>query len=421
MPMRRDVPVHRSGIKVRRQPIRRSTPRIRATQIYALVLMVLCLLTVISLGSSTVFAARRLEVYGARFTGEEAVRQIVGIDGSPNLFRLRTDRIAEALAALPAVESAQVDVRLPDTIVVTLVEREPRMIWVIGDRHYVVDDSGLLFGQVDSAGNPIYVAPGSSIAPNASATAATGTGAPGASASGTAPTGSPAASASGDATGPTPTAGPVGLIAPPNLTLANLTVVNPTPANPAAARVTAAKVTPRPTARITPKPTPKATPRATAKPTATPNPTTTLAPAPSILPVPTADPAASPGPQVVNVPIVYDRRSDDAGLGLGDAIDPIALDAAYRLAGLTPADVGSQAASLDVVIDDTYGFMVSPGSNSWVADFGFYTETLRKDTVIPEQVRDLRSLLLHSGENHVAWVFLVADIADNHVDTYIAR
>jgi hypothetical protein len=56
-----------------------------------------------------------------------------------------------------------------------------------------------------------------------------------------------------------------------------------------------------------------------------------------------------------------------------------------------------------------------------VAQFGFYTETLRKDTVIPTQVRDLRSMLLHYGENHVAWVFLVADIADNRIDTFIPK
>lgn len=150
MPMRRDLPLRRTGVQVRRQPIRRaSAPRLRSTQIYALVLMFLCVLTIISLGSSSLFVARHLEVHGATFTGEQAVSQIVGMDGSPNLFRLRTDRVAQALAALPAVESARVEVKLPDTVVVTVVEREPKLIWVIGDRRYVVDDTGLLFGEVD--------------------------------------------------------------------------------------------------------------------------------------------------------------------------------------------------------------------------------------------------------------------------------
>ena len=70
--------------------------------------------------------------------------------------------------------------------------------------------------------------------------------------------------------------------------------------------------------------------------------------------MPTADPAATAGPQVVKLPVVYDRRAADADLALGDVIDPIALDAAYRLASLTPTDVGSQAPSLDVVLDEQF-------------------------------------------------------------------
>ena len=182
MPMRSDLPLRRSGLQVRRQPIRRATPRLRASQIYALVLMFLCVLTIISLGGSPLFDARHLEVYGARFTGQQTVSEIVGMDGSPNLFRLRTDRIAQALAGLPAVESARVEVRLPDTVVVTVVERQPKLIWVIGDRRYVVDDTGLLFGQVDSVGNPIHPPPGSFSAPTASGSSAPGSSAPGSSA-----------------------------------------------------------------------------------------------------------------------------------------------------------------------------------------------------------------------------------------------
>jgi hypothetical protein len=418
MPMRSDLPLRRSGLQVRRQPIRRATPRLRASQIYALVLMFLCVLTIISLGGSPLFDARHLEVYGARFTGQQTVSEIVGMDGSPNLFRLRTDRVAQALAELPAVESVRVEVRLPDTVVVTVVERQPKLIWVIGDRRYVVDDTGLLFGQVDSVGNPIYPPPGSAPAAGSSAPAASapapGSSAPASSAPGSSAPGS-SAGQSTSASSPDDSASAGAADASgPNQLLAWVAVAKATP-----------KPTPKPTAKVTPKPTPKptakVTPKPTPKPTAVPSPTATLVPAPSLLPVPTADPSATAGPQVVNLPAVYDRRAADADLTLGDVIDPIALDAAYRLASLTPTDVGSEAPSLDVVLDDQFGFTLSSGPNGWVADFGFYTETLRKDTVIPTQVRDLRSLLLNYGENHVAWVWLVADIADNHVDTYLAK
>ncbi len=386
--VRRDLPLRRSGMQVRRQPIRRASPRLRATQIYAVVLMFLCVMTVISLGSSTVFEARHLVVYGARFTGDETVSGIVGMGSSPNLFRLRTDRVANALANLPAVESARVEVSLPDTVVVTVVEREPRLVWVIGDQRYVVDDSGFIFGQVDAAGNPIYAAPGT-LTPGS-----------------TAPAPGPDASSATSPSAPDPGASVDG---------------SPAAATNLAGKGVAAST--KPAAGTTPKTAPKASPKASPSPspTAAPSSTASFGPPPSLLPVPTADPAGTPGPQVVNLPVVYDRRAGDAGLSLGDVVDPIALDAGYRLAGLTPVDVGSQTSGLDVVLDDQYGFTVSSGADGWVAQFGFYTQTLRKDTAIPEQVQNLRSVLLEYGENHVAWVFLVADIAGNRIDTYIRR
>jgi hypothetical protein len=352
-PARRVLPTRLSGRQVRRQPVRRASPRLGATQIYALVLMALCVATIVSLGSSPIFGARHLEIHGATFTSQETVRQIVGIDGAPNLFRLRTDRIAAALIAQPAVQSATVDVSLPDTLIVTLVEREPKLIWVIGERRFVVDSDGLLFGQVDAAGNPIPPAPG------AAATQAPPSESP-TQVESSEPSG-------GSGAGMTPSDAAAGVAAP------------------------------------------KATP------------TASLAPPPSLLPAPTPDPAVFAGPDAVAVPVVFDRASADRDLALGGYVDPIDLDAGYRLAGLTPGDVGSQAAALTVVLDDEHGFTLSSGSGGWVAQFGFYTQTLRKDTVIPEQVRDLRSLLAEYGEKHVAWVFLMADLSDVHINTYIPK
>jgi hypothetical protein len=370
-------------MQVRRLPIRRSSPRLRSVQLFALTVMLLCAMATLAVSASPAFGARRLEVYGAHFTDDLAVRQIVGMEGSPNLFRLDTDRIAEELVKLPAVESARVEVRLPDTVVVTVVEREPKLIWVVGDRRYAVDEGGLLFALVDSVGNPLPSSPGAG------------------------ETAQPSAEPSGASTA----------------------------ASAEASAAATSTVTPGHGAESTPKATPKATPKGSPSPGRSPSaspsassdlaasasPTSSPLPPPSLMPVPTPDPATTAGPQVVSLPVVYDRRAADVGLTLGGVVDPIALDAGYRLAGLTPADVGSELASLDVVVDDDHGFTLSSGPGNWVADFGFYTETLRKDTVIPEQVRDLRSMLLHYGEDHVAWVFLVADIAGNRLNTYIAK
>jgi cell division protein FtsQ len=156
MTTRRDLPARRIGSKqVRRQPVRRASPRLRSVQIYGLAFMVLSLIGTVAVCISPAFAAHRLEIYGARFTGEQYIRDLVDLSAGPNLFALQSDRIANQLVLLPAVESVKVEVVLPDTIVVTVQERKPSLIWVIGDSRYVVDDTGLLFGVVDSVGNPV--------------------------------------------------------------------------------------------------------------------------------------------------------------------------------------------------------------------------------------------------------------------------
>jgi hypothetical protein len=380
------MPQRRFQSQVRRQPVRRNGPALRTVQVLAACIMALSLTGLVAVSVAPSFAARTLEIDGATFTSEAIVRSILGFDASPNLFTIQTDRAAEALSHLPAVQSASVRVRLPSTIVVTLKERQPRLIWAIGGKRYVVDAEGLLFGLVDTAGNPIPSSAGplSSASPGAESSATSG---------GSAPAGS--ASAAGTSAAPEATAAPA-----------------------ADAGDTAR---PKATARPTPtRPGTKASPTPAARPAAS----LTAAQAsliPSLAPLPTQDPAESPGPTAVGLPVVFDRRAADAGLALGGIVDSVNLDAGYRLAGLTPADVGSGATSLVVSVDDVHGFTVSSVPAGWVAEFGFYAPTVRADTVIPDQVRDLRSLLLAYGDSHVAWVWLVADVSASHVNTYLRR
>lgn len=349
-----------------------------------MILMAISLAGILAVNVAPSFAARTLEIHGDTFTSQAIIRSIIGIDRAPNVFGIQTDRAAAQLVRLPAVESASVVVRLPSTVVVTLVERVPKLVWVIGEQRYAVDQDGFIFGQMDSAGNPIP-------------------------------------SSAGPLPSPRPYAGP----SEATSTLATsiqTTAVSPSPSP-------TPKPTPTPTAAKTPTPKPaKATPTrpgAKASPTAAAvlSPTTTVNPSllPSLAPPPTPNPAATSGPGALGLPAVYDRRASDAGLGLGGIVDPINLDAGYRLAFLTPTDVGSAAPWLAVVVDDDHGFTVSSVPPAWVADFGFYAPTVRKDTIIPTQVRDLRSLLAACGESKVAWVYLVSDVSSDHTDTVVLR
>jgi hypothetical protein len=373
--MSRNLPVRRTGPQVRRRPIRRASPVLSSLQLFGLMVMVGCAAAVWSLGASPQFAARKLEIHGARFTSGEAVRAVLGLQSSVNLFSLQTDHAAALLVRLPAVRKARVEVRLPDTVAVTLEERIPRMVWVIGEHRYVVDADGVLFGLIDGAGNPIPSTAGPiELAPTAIPLAPV----PTATGHGSA---EPAASAAPSG-GPSPTEEPTRTPKP----------------------VGSAEVSPSPTG----SPWPSASPHPGQS-------------APSLEPAPTLDPSLTPGPNAISLPVVYDRQAADAPLALGSVVDPIGLDAGYRLACRTPAEIASSAAGLVVIVDDEHGFTMSSVPAGWVAEFGFYTPTLRKVTVIPVQIADLRSLLLAKGEAHVAWVWLMADISEDRMNTYRSR
>lgn len=144
------------------------------------------------------------------------------------------------------------------------------------------------------------------------------------------------------------------------------------------------------------------------------------------------------------LPVVVDRRPEAARLALGATLTAIDLDAARRLGSLRPVDVGSKAADLVVAVDETDGWTLRPagpgpegatGSGrtdpgtsgkgggaadeaapAWVAVFGFYTPTLRPTSMIPGQVRLLRSLL---GDREAAVARVV--LASETDGTYVPR
>ena len=126
-------------------------------------------------------------------------------------------------------------------------------------------------------------------------------------------------------------------------------------------------------------------------------------------------PAVSGGPGD-GLPVVSDRRTASAALEVGSYVDLVDLDAATRLAGVAPGDLGSIATELRVSIEEGDGFMIRPVGVPWIALFGVYTPSLRGPAMIPGQVRLLRSLLA-GREFDVKSVVL----ADERNGTYVAR
>ena len=129
-----------------------------------------------------------------------------------------------------------------------------------------------------------------------------------------------------------------------------------------------------------------------------------------------AEATSDASPVSQSVPIVVDERASSGGLGVSSVLDPVDLDAALRLASLTPGQVGSHAELLRVHVTDDRGFTISSGSRGWVAVFGFYGRNQRTTALIPGQVQLLGGLLT-GREDTVQTVIL----ADDREGTYIAK
>lgn len=130
-----------------------------------------------------------------------------------------------------------------------------------------------------------------------------------------------------------------------------------------------------------------------------------------------ADVASSAvAPAIDALPVVTDSRATSAELAVTKTLDPVDLDAAFRLASLTPAQVGSSAAGLTVAVTDEHGFVVSSGPSGWEAWFGFYGLSLRTPELIPGQVQLLKTLLV-GREPAVKTVIL----ADDREGTYVPK
>jgi len=232
------------------RPIRRSSAGLSRTRALAAFVLVLAGLAIYGVGASSAFAFRSpVDLEGATYTSQADVDGLLAIADGTNLVTLQTDDLARRLESLPAVRSADVRVVLPDTIRVTLVERQPILAWQTAAGRFLVDADGIAFVRL-------------------------------------------------------------------------------------------------------------------------------------------ADGAAVPN----GLPTIVDDRAG-TGVRIGGLIDPVAFDAARRLGSLQPADLGSSANGLIVTLTDDQGFTLRAVPNLWTATFGFYTTSLRPTSLIPDQVRLLRSLI----------------------------
>lgn len=93
-------------------------------------------------------------VVGARHVSRDAARSQSGLDGVP-MFLASAAEARERLRTLAAVRDARVELMLPSTARITVVEREAVGRWTASDNvEWFIDASGVLFPSMDRTAAP---------------------------------------------------------------------------------------------------------------------------------------------------------------------------------------------------------------------------------------------------------------------------
>ncbi len=97
---------------------------------------------------SGLFSAQHIEVQGSVHTGSATVIGVAGLSQHPPLIDLSPSEISARLERLPWIQSATVDVRWPDSVVVKIAERKPVATIATGSKVALIDGSGRVLAYV---------------------------------------------------------------------------------------------------------------------------------------------------------------------------------------------------------------------------------------------------------------------------------
>jgi cell division protein FtsQ len=106
------------------------------------------------LRSSPRFALRTIVVDGVQRLTPHYVAKRGGLEAGLNIFTVDVDAAAAAIEADPWIEKASVAKDLPDTVTVTITEREARALATVAGQLYLVDSSGEIFKELRE-GDPV--------------------------------------------------------------------------------------------------------------------------------------------------------------------------------------------------------------------------------------------------------------------------
>lgn len=137
----------------RTRGIRRASAGLSTGRAGAALIVLASAAAIYGVSNSEAFEYRRVRIDPVpRFTDPAAVEAALAPIRGRNLFGIDTAPLERELGTLRTVAAARVSAQLPDTVVVAIRERQPILVWKVGERRYLADASGALFTRLADDG-----------------------------------------------------------------------------------------------------------------------------------------------------------------------------------------------------------------------------------------------------------------------------
>lgn len=119
------------------------------TRALGLVIMLLAGWVVYDSASSDRFGIRAVHIRGTVLLSPTDIESAAAVTGA-NAFWVDRAEVARRVRSLPLVQRVEITTTLPDTLDISVVERQPAAFWISGDSSYLVDAEGVILKPVDA-------------------------------------------------------------------------------------------------------------------------------------------------------------------------------------------------------------------------------------------------------------------------------
>lgn len=113
--------------------------------------VVLGVMLTIVLLNSPLLTVQQVEVEGTHSLSQDAIVEASGIQGA-SMFRLPREEATERLLAIPSVRDVSFARSWPNSLTITVEERQPAVLWSLNGRDYLVDAEGIVLGEAPAPG-----------------------------------------------------------------------------------------------------------------------------------------------------------------------------------------------------------------------------------------------------------------------------